>query len=85
MPLMSSELKIGRHFDVVSYFKSNIDKLTPVGLAFMQCKWDLSVSNVFHDYFECQEPIYDYDFDDPNLPEQEDVVPGTPFNVCVDY
>jgi large subunit ribosomal protein L38 len=40
-----------RSFKTSEFYLQNQDNLTPVGLSFFQTEWDLSVKNVFHNYF----------------------------------
>jgi len=39
-----------RAFKTSQFYLNNQDAITPVGLAFFQTEWDLSVKNVFHNY-----------------------------------
>lgn len=84
-----AQIKPGSHlanrtFDPIHFFNTYRNKLTPVGLAFFQCKWDPSVTATFHNYFDSKEPVLEYDFDEIELPKQVDIAPGMPFNEYLD-
>lgn len=37
-----------RTFRTFDFYKRHQDAMTPAGLAFFQCRWDASVTHVFH-------------------------------------
>lgn len=39
-----------RDFKVSDFYLNNQESITPVGLAFFQTEWDLSVKDLFHNY-----------------------------------
>ncbi|XP_071813222.1 large ribosomal subunit protein mL38-like isoform X2 [Apostichopus japonicus] len=55
-----------RTFSTHEFYAKYQDVLTPVGLSFSQCRWDQSVTAIFHDTLDMREPIFEYDV--PKLP-----------------
>ncbi|XP_040288977.1 39S ribosomal protein L38, mitochondrial [Bufo bufo] len=51
-----------RTFKTLDFYRKYEDKMTPAGLAFFQCAWDDSVTNVFHNILHMKEPIFDHQF-----------------------
>lgn len=48
LPTSSSYQLAQRTFHTFDFYKKHQDAMTPAGLAFFQCRWDDSVTRVFH-------------------------------------
>lgn len=46
--LFSHSLKM-RTFKTFNFYKKHQSDMTPAGLAFFQCEWDKSVTNIFYE------------------------------------
>uniref|UniRef100_A0A8D0KP48 Large ribosomal subunit protein mL38 n=1 Tax=Salvator merianae TaxID=96440 RepID=A0A8D0KP48_SALMN len=49
-----------RTFKTYDFYKKHQDDMTPAGLAFFQCQWDDSVTQVFHQLLDMKEPVFDF-------------------------
>ncbi|XP_053309575.1 39S ribosomal protein L38, mitochondrial [Spea bombifrons] len=49
-----------RSFKTLDFYRKYEDKLTPAGLAFFQCKWEESVTQVYHNMLNMREPIFEF-------------------------
>uniref|UniRef100_A0A8D0GVT4 Large ribosomal subunit protein mL38 n=1 Tax=Sphenodon punctatus TaxID=8508 RepID=A0A8D0GVT4_SPHPU len=56
-PCHSLKLRTFKTFD---FYKKHQDDMTPAGLAFFQCQWDDSVTDVFHQLLDMKEPVFDF-------------------------
>ncbi|XP_075033909.1 large ribosomal subunit protein mL38 [Mixophyes fleayi] len=59
-----------RTFKTLDFYRKYQDKMTPAGLAFFQCKWDDSVTHVFHHLLDMKEPIFEHHFPPVYHPRQ---------------
>ncbi|XP_056378317.1 39S ribosomal protein L38, mitochondrial [Hyla sarda] len=59
-----------RTFKTLDFYRKYEDKITPAGLAFFQCAWDDSVTNVFHNILNMKEPIFEHQFPPAYHPPQ---------------
>ncbi|XP_053565150.1 39S ribosomal protein L38, mitochondrial [Bombina bombina] len=50
-----------RTFRTLDFYKKYEDYLTPASLSFFQCKWEDSVTSVYHNLLNMKEPIFDYE------------------------
>ncbi|CAG9129207.1 unnamed protein product [Plutella xylostella] len=73
-----------RTFVTREWYKKYQDKITPVGLAFYQSDWDLSVKEFFHKTLNTKEPVFEYDFPAPYIRPQEWFPRRKPFNLYMD-
>ncbi|XP_045494663.1 39S ribosomal protein L38, mitochondrial [Colias croceus] len=73
-----------RTFVTRDWYKQYQDNITPAGLAFYQCDWDLTVRDFFHNTLNKKEPIYEYDFPQPYIRPQEWFPLRKPFNLYMD-
>lgn len=64
------ELK-DRSFNTLEFYRERQDYLTPAGLAFFQSDWDFSVIKAYHEKLNMDEPIFEYDHDQPIMKPQE--------------
>ncbi|XP_033123725.1 39S ribosomal protein L38, mitochondrial-like [Anneissia japonica] len=49
-----------RTFDTLEFYRKYQDVITPAGVSFFQCRWDTTVTDVFHHVLEMREPSYEY-------------------------
>uniref|UniRef100_A0A8C5WMC4 Large ribosomal subunit protein mL38 n=1 Tax=Leptobrachium leishanense TaxID=445787 RepID=A0A8C5WMC4_9ANUR len=49
-----------RTFKTLDFYRKYEDSLTPAGLAFFQCTWDDSVTQVYHKLLNMKEPIFEF-------------------------
>lgn len=49
-----------RTFHTFDFYKKHQDAMTPAGLAFFQCRWDDSVTRVFHQLLDMREPVFEF-------------------------
>ncbi|XP_053151777.1 39S ribosomal protein L38, mitochondrial [Hemicordylus capensis] len=49
-----------RTFKTYDFYKKHQNEMTPAGLAFFQCQWDDSVTQVFHQLLNMKEPVFDF-------------------------
>lgn len=52
-----------RTFKMVEFCRANQDFMTPAGLSFFQSDWDESVTDVFHNIIDMEEPSFEYDLE----------------------
>ncbi|CAI9606395.1 unnamed protein product [Staurois parvus] len=60
-----------RTFKTLDFCRKYEQKITPGGLAFFQCKWDDSVTQVFHHLLNMKEPIFEHQFPPRYHPTQK--------------
>ncbi|XP_004592955.2 large ribosomal subunit protein mL38 isoform X2 [Ochotona princeps] len=60
-----------RTFRTFDFYKRHQDAMTPAGLAFFQCRWDASVTHVFHQLLEMREPVFEFVWPPPYHPKQK--------------
>ncbi|KAJ0175522.1 hypothetical protein K1T71_008681 [Dendrolimus kikuchii] len=73
-----------RTFVTREWYKKYQDNITPIGLAFYQSDWDVSVRSFFHNTLMVKEPVYEYDFPKPYIRPQEWFPRRKPFNLYMD-
>uniref|UniRef100_A0A8C5KAD4 Large ribosomal subunit protein mL38 n=1 Tax=Jaculus jaculus TaxID=51337 RepID=A0A8C5KAD4_JACJA len=49
-----------RTFHTFDFYKKHQEAMTPVGLAFFQCRWDDSVTRTFHQLLDMREPVFEF-------------------------
>ncbi|XP_071958955.1 large ribosomal subunit protein mL38-like [Antedon mediterranea] len=49
-----------RTFSTLEFYKRYQDIITPAGVNFFQCRWDRSVTTVFHRQLQMREPSFEY-------------------------
>ncbi|XP_066472506.1 large ribosomal subunit protein mL38 [Tiliqua scincoides] len=49
-----------RTFKTFDFYKKHQSDMTPAGLAFFQCQWEDSVTQVFHQLLNMKEPVFDF-------------------------
>ncbi|XP_034264510.1 large ribosomal subunit protein mL38 isoform X1 [Pantherophis guttatus] len=49
-----------RTFKTFDFYKKHQSDMTPAGLAFFQCEWDKSVTNIFYELLNMKEPVFDF-------------------------
>lgn len=69
-----------RTHSTTEFFSSYRDHLTPKGLAFFQSEWDESVRQVFHKFFDTEEPVYEYAHPPPYHPPPKKYPHKEPFD-----
>ncbi|XP_063816640.1 large ribosomal subunit protein mL38 [Pseudophryne corroboree] len=74
-----------RTFKTFDFYRKYEDKMTPAGLAFFQCKWDDSVTNVFHHLLNMKEPIFEHQFPPVYHPPQVKFPHGQPLRYLDRY
>ncbi|XP_013907053.1 PREDICTED: 39S ribosomal protein L38, mitochondrial [Thamnophis sirtalis] len=57
MPCHSLRMRTFKTFD---FYKKHQSDMTPAGLAFFQCEWDTSVTNIFYELLNMKEPVFDF-------------------------
>ncbi|KAM5136076.1 large ribosomal subunit protein mL38 [Mantella aurantiaca] len=60
-----------RTFKTLDFYRKYQEKMTPGGLAFFQCKWDESVTHVFHQLLNMREPVFEHQFPPIYHPSQK--------------
>ncbi|XP_071066914.1 large ribosomal subunit protein mL38 isoform X2 [Dasypus novemcinctus] len=60
-----------RTFRTFDFYKKHQDAMTPAGLAFFQCRWDNSVTHVFHQLLNMREPVFEFVRPPPYHPKQK--------------
>ncbi|XP_040845582.1 39S ribosomal protein L38, mitochondrial isoform X1 [Ochotona curzoniae] len=60
-----------RTFRTFDFYKRHQDAMTPAGLAFFQCRWDASVTHVFHQLLGMREPVFEFVRPPPYHPKQK--------------
>ncbi|XP_014644764.1 PREDICTED: 39S ribosomal protein L38, mitochondrial isoform X1 [Ceratotherium simum simum] len=60
-----------RTFHTFDFYKKHQEAMTPAGLAFFQCHWDDSVTQVFHQLLDMREPVFEFVWPPPYHPEQK--------------
>lgn len=73
-----------RSFSTIDFYRQFQDDLTPAGLCFFQADYDQSVQKVFHETLGTTEPVYEYDFPEPYIADQEYFPLRKPFNLYMD-
>ncbi|XP_027547585.1 39S ribosomal protein L38, mitochondrial isoform X2 [Neopelma chrysocephalum] len=58
-PMPCYSLKM-RTFSTFDFYRKHEDAMTPAGLAFFQCRWDSSVTSIFHQLLNMREPIFEF-------------------------
>lgn len=49
-----------RTFKTIDFCRKYEDSLTPAGVAFFQCKWEDSVTQVYHQLLNMKEPVFEF-------------------------
>ncbi|KAM8796996.1 large ribosomal subunit protein mL38 [Eudromia elegans] len=57
VPCHSLKMRTFRTFD---FYEKHRDHMTPAGLAFFQCQWDYSVTQIFHQLLNMKEPVFEF-------------------------
>lgn len=73
-----------RTFKNFNFYQKHQDDLTPASLAFFQCEWDNSVTQVFHDLLGMPEPSFEFIWPARYIPEQKKWPHKKPFNRYLD-
>ncbi|CAI9163808.1 unnamed protein product [Rangifer tarandus platyrhynchus] len=60
-----------RTFHTFDFYKKHQDAMAPAGLAFFQCRWDDSVTHIFHQLLDMREPVFEFVRPPPYHPEQK--------------
>ncbi|XP_019499952.1 PREDICTED: 39S ribosomal protein L38, mitochondrial [Hipposideros armiger] len=60
-----------RTFRTFDFYKKHQEAMTPAGLAFFQCRWDDSVTHVFHQLLDMREPVFEFVRPPPYHPKQK--------------
>ncbi|XP_001369273.3 39S ribosomal protein L38, mitochondrial [Monodelphis domestica] len=60
-----------RTFRTFDFYKKHQDSMTPTGLAFFQCRWDDSVTHVYHHLLNMREPVFEFVRPPPYHPLQK--------------
>ncbi|XP_023985995.1 39S ribosomal protein L38, mitochondrial-like [Physeter macrocephalus] len=60
-----------RTFHTFDFYKKHQDTMTPAGLAFFQCRWDDSVTHIFHQLLDMREPVFEFVRPPPYHPKQK--------------
>eukprot|EP00069_Balaena_mysticetus_P021753 bmy_13799T0 len=60
-----------RTFHTFDFYKKHQDAMTPAGLAFFQCRWDDSVTHIFHQLLDMREPVFEFVRPPPYHPKQK--------------
>ncbi|KAM7067302.1 large ribosomal subunit protein mL38 isoform 2-T2 [Molossus nigricans] len=60
-----------RTFHTFDFYKKHQEAMTPAGLAFFQCRWDDSVTHVFHQLLDMREPVFEFVRPPPYHPKQK--------------
>ncbi|XP_022445277.1 39S ribosomal protein L38, mitochondrial isoform X1 [Delphinapterus leucas] len=60
-----------RTFHTFDFYKKHQDAMTPAGLAFFQCRWDDSVTHIFHQLLDMREPVFEFMRPPPYHPKQK--------------
>ncbi|XP_043855741.1 39S ribosomal protein L38, mitochondrial [Dromiciops gliroides] len=60
-----------RTFRTFDFYKKHQDSMTPAGLAFFQCRWDDSVTHVYHHLLNMREPVFEFVRPPPYHPPQK--------------
>ncbi|XP_036614109.1 39S ribosomal protein L38, mitochondrial [Trichosurus vulpecula] len=68
MPCYRLAMRTFRTFD---FYKKHQDFMTPAGLAFFQCRWDDSVTHVYHHLLNMREPVFEFVRPPPYHPPQK--------------
>ncbi|XP_038632424.1 39S ribosomal protein L38, mitochondrial isoform X2 [Scyliorhinus canicula] len=74
-----------RTFKTFDFYKKHQDLMTPAGLAFFQCRWDESVTHIFHNLLDMKEPVFEYDFPPVYHPPQKKYPHGQPLRYLDRY
>nr|DBA27858.1 TPA: hypothetical protein GDO54_008307 [Pyxicephalus adspersus] len=74
-----------RTFRTLDFYRKYEDKITPGGLAFFQCKWEDSVTQVFHQLLNMKEPIFEHQFPPIYHPPQKKFPHGQPLRYLDRY
>nr|XP_033816179.1 39S ribosomal protein L38, mitochondrial isoform X2 [Geotrypetes seraphini] len=59
-PVPCHSLKM-RTFKTIDFYRKHEDHMTPAGLAFFQCKWEASVTQVYHHLLDMKEPVFEFE------------------------
>uniref|UniRef100_G1QMM7 Large ribosomal subunit protein mL38 n=1 Tax=Nomascus leucogenys TaxID=61853 RepID=G1QMM7_NOMLE len=60
-----------RTFRTFDFYKKHQETMTPAGLSFFQCRWDDSVTYIFHQLLDMQEPVFEFVRPPPYHPKQK--------------
>ncbi|KAL0279981.1 UNVERIFIED_CONTAM: hypothetical protein PYX00_001415 [Menopon gallinae] len=73
-----------RTFHTLEFYRERQNVLTPAGLGFFQTDWDHSVIKTFHEKLNMDEPIFEYDHDQPYVKPQKWFPKKKAFNLYLD-
>nr|XP_004041075.1 39S ribosomal protein L38, mitochondrial [Gorilla gorilla gorilla] len=60
-----------RTFRTFDFYKKHQEAMTPAGLSFFQCRWDDSVTYIFHQLLDMREPVFEFVRPPPYHPKQK--------------
>nr|7QH7_6 Chain 6, 39S ribosomal protein L38, mitochondrial [Homo sapiens] len=60
-----------RTFRTFDFYKKHQETMTPAGLSFFQCRWDDSVTYIFHQLLDMREPVFEFVRPPPYHPKQK--------------
>ncbi|XP_025219028.1 39S ribosomal protein L38, mitochondrial [Theropithecus gelada] len=60
-----------RTFRTFDFYKKHQEAMTPAGLSFFQCRWDDSVTHIFHQLLDMREPVFEFVRPPPYHPKQK--------------
>ncbi|XP_012814540.2 39S ribosomal protein L38, mitochondrial isoform X1 [Xenopus tropicalis] len=74
-----------RTFKTLDFYRKYEESLTPAGLAFFQCAWDDSVTQVYHQLLNMREPVFEYERSPKYHPKQVKYPHGKPLRYLDRY
>ncbi|KAJ8363600.1 hypothetical protein SKAU_G00124310 [Synaphobranchus kaupii] len=83
-PLPCHSLK-QRTFKTLEFYRTHQDVITPAGLAFFQCQWDVTVTSTFHTLLNMKEPVFEFDRPPVYHPPQKKYPHGQPLRYLDRY
>uniref|UniRef100_A0A2K6SEL4 Large ribosomal subunit protein mL38 n=1 Tax=Saimiri boliviensis boliviensis TaxID=39432 RepID=A0A2K6SEL4_SAIBB len=60
-----------RTFRTFDFYKKHQEAMTPASLSFFQCRWDDSVTHIFHQLLDMREPVFEFVRPPPYHPKQK--------------
>ncbi|KAK2098496.1 39S ribosomal protein L38, mitochondrial [Saguinus oedipus] len=60
-----------RTFHTFDFYKKHQEAMTPASLSFFQCRWDDSVTHIFHQLLDMREPVFEFVRPPPYHPKQK--------------
>ncbi|XP_016845931.1 39S ribosomal protein L38, mitochondrial [Nasonia vitripennis] len=73
-----------RDWKTYDFIRKHQDYMTPAGLAFFQCDYDISLKDFYHNVLQMEQPTFEYDFPKPYLNPQVWFPIKKPFNDYMD-